>query len=90
MSLQRHNAVIETLLGCRIERARLAIRLEAVSPAAEKYLAMNAGSSAIILERTSYLAAGQACEHTVFEIRPERFEFVLDTQSGDYSNPQDL
>lgn len=77
-------AVIETLLGWRIERARLAIRLEPVSPAAEQYLTMKAGASSMILERSSYLVGGQACEHTVFEIRPERFEFVLDTQGGNY------
>jgi GntR family transcriptional regulator len=82
-------AAIETLLGWRIERARLTIRLEAVSPAAEKYLAMKAGANAMILERTSYLADNRACEHTVFEIRPEGFEFVLDTQSGNYSKAED-
>jgi hypothetical protein len=36
----------------------------------------------MILERTSYVTGDKACEHTVFEIRPDRFEFVLDSEGG--------
>jgi len=79
---QSSYAVIETLLGWRIERARLTIRSEPAGLAAESYLAMKSASSVIILERTSYLSDGRACEHTMFEIRPDRFEFIVDTENG--------
>ena len=74
--------VIETLLGWRIQRARLSIRLEQVSKAAAKHLEMKSTASVMILERTSYVTGDRACEHTLFEIRPERFEFVLDSEGG--------
>lgn len=73
-------AVIETLLGWRIQRARLSIRLEQVSRAAAKHLEMSSTASVMILERTSYVTGDKACEHTLFEIRPDRFEFVLDSE----------
>ena len=72
-------AVIERLLGWRIERARLSIRLEQASEAAAGWLDMKAGEGVMILERTSFTSGDRACEHTRFEIRPERFEFVLES-----------
>jgi GntR family transcriptional regulator len=75
-------AVIETLLGWRIQRARLSIRLEQVSSTAAKHLEMKSAASVMILERTSYITGEKACEHTLFEIRPDRFEFVLDSEGG--------
>jgi DNA-binding GntR family transcriptional regulator len=74
--------VIETLLGLRIQRGRLSIRLEQVSRAGAKHLGMNSAASVMILERTSYVAGDKACEHTLFEIRPDGFEFVLDSEGG--------
>jgi GntR family transcriptional regulator len=75
-------AVIETLLGWPIERARLSIRVDPVSVATAKHLHMHKADSVMILERTSYVAGDKACEQTLFEIRPDRFEFVLDSESG--------
>jgi GntR family transcriptional regulator len=75
-------AVIETLLGWRIERARLSIRSQRAGQAAERHMAMEPASSVIVLERTSYRSEDRACEHTLFEIRPDRFEFILDTENG--------
>jgi hypothetical protein len=43
---------------------------------------MNSAASVMILERTSYVTGDKACEHTFFEIRPDRFEFVLDSEGG--------
>lgn len=75
-------AVIETLLGWKIERARLSVRVERASANAIAHLGMSGSDSALMMDRTSYLEDGRVCEQSRFEIRPDNYEFVLDSDCG--------
>lgn len=73
-------AVIETLLGWKIQRARLSVRVERASAGAIARLGMSGADSALIMDRMSYLEDGRVCEQSLFEIRPDNYEFVLDSE----------
>ncbi len=45
-------------------------------------LGLQAGAAALAMRRSSFAAAGRLCDRTVFLIRPERYEFRLNSASN--------
>ena len=74
--------VIEAVLGLSIDHARLSIRVGRADPDGSRELNLPEAAVVLVMERMSYGADGRACEHTVFQITPERYEFVLDSEGG--------
>ena len=74
--------VIETVLGLPIDHARLSIRVGRADPDGSRHLNLPEAAVVLVMERISYGADDRACEHTVFQITPERYEFVLDSEGG--------
>ena len=74
--------VIETALGLSIDHARLSIRVGRADPDGSRQLSLPEAAVVLVMERMSYGADGRACEHTVFQITPERYELVLNSPSG--------
>ena len=74
--------VIEAVLGLAIENARLSIRVGRADPDGSRHLNLPEAAVVLVMERMSFGADGRACEHTVFQIAPERYEFVLDSDQA--------
>lgn len=69
--------VIEAITGLQVVRADLAITAELADEQYGKLLGVSAGMPLLVMKRLSYLSNGICCDHSVFHIRPEHYEFVL-------------
>ncbi|WP_084186763.1 GntR family transcriptional regulator [Andreprevotia chitinilytica] len=75
-------ALIEQLTGQRIDRADLTIRARLAGQEFAAVLNAKRTHPLLELERISRFEDGSVCEHTVFFIRAERYEFALDSAGG--------
>jgi GntR family transcriptional regulator len=69
--------ILETLLGLRVTRASMRIRVQPAGAAVGRLLGLGAKSSVLVMERESFAANDRSLEKTLFYIRPERYEFVM-------------
>lgn len=69
--------VIEAITGFQVVRADLAITAELADDRYAKLLEVSIGMPLLVMKRLSYLSNGRCCDHSVFHIRPEHYEFVL-------------
>ncbi|MDF3834122.1 GntR family transcriptional regulator [Cupriavidus basilensis] len=74
--------LIGQLLGMPVDRADLVIRARSAGQQLAAVLGTSRTHPLLELERTSYLANGAVCEHTLFSIRSERYEFALNSAGG--------
>jgi GntR family transcriptional regulator len=70
-------AILESLTGLSVVRADLAISAQPADKELAHLLKISADMPLLVMTRTSYLSNGACCDHSVFYIRPERYEFVL-------------
>ncbi|KAA9000518.1 GntR family transcriptional regulator [Affinibrenneria salicis] len=76
-------ALLEQSAGQNITRADIAIRLHYADKTLANTLAVATGAPLFLLERTSWFADTRCAEHSLFYIRPERYEFTLsNSESG--------
>ncbi len=68
---------IEAVTGLQVVKADLAITAELAETKQAEQLAINPGMPLLIMKRLSYLTSGICCDHSIFHIRPEHYEFVL-------------
>jgi GntR family transcriptional regulator len=68
---------IETLTGLKVVKADLAITAQLADEKLAKLLETKSGMPLLVMKRTSYLSNGICCDHSVFHIRPEHYDFVL-------------
>jgi GntR family transcriptional regulator len=78
--------LIETKLHLQIERADIAVRADAADAQTARQLRIAVRSPVLVMERHTYATTGRCCDHTVFFIRPERYEFILSTDRS-LTNP---
>ncbi len=69
--------IIEGLTGLLVTRADIAITAQVADEKHAKLLSMQVGMPLLVMKRTSFLSDGRCCDHSVFHIRPEHYEFVL-------------
>jgi GntR family transcriptional regulator len=69
--------VIETVTGLKVERAELSITAQLADVKHAKALEISPGMPLLIMKRLSYLSNNTCCDHSIFYIRPEHYEFVL-------------
>lgn len=70
-------AILETLLGMRIDRADVSIRAQQAGREIGPTLGLAPRMPLLVMERTSYCAAGRPLEHTLFYVQPESYEVAL-------------
>ena len=70
-------AILESLTGFRVARADIAITAQTADEKLSHALSMTSGMPLLVMKRLSYLENGACCEHSVFYIRPEHYEFVM-------------
>jgi GntR family transcriptional regulator len=75
-------AILESRLALKVVRAEISIRAEAVDATTAPLLGLKKGAPALAMRRSSFAADGRFCDHTVFLIRPERYEFCLNSASS--------
>jgi GntR family transcriptional regulator len=75
-------AILEARLGLKVQRAEISIRAEALAADAARLLGLKIGAPALAMRRASFTADGRCCDHTVFLIRPERYEFCLNSATS--------
>lgn len=68
---------IEAVTGQQVVKADLAITAHLADENQAKVLAIETAMPLLMMKRQSYLSNGVCCDHSVFHIRPERYEFVL-------------
>lgn len=68
--------ILKTLNGEGVARADVAIRAQQADGRLVRLLAIEAGSSVLVMTRTSSLRNGDCCDHSTFFIRSERYEFL--------------
>jgi GntR family transcriptional regulator len=73
-------AILQKLLGLRIERADMAMRARVAGTAIARLLAVPARASVLLLVRTSFDMAGVPREVTHFTVNSEAYEFTLSAQ----------
>jgi GntR family transcriptional regulator len=69
--------VIEAVIGLKVVRADLSITAKLADEKYAKLLEIEIGMPLLIMKRLSYLSNEVCCDHSVFYIRPEHYEFVL-------------
>ncbi|WP_416050217.1 GntR family transcriptional regulator [Cupriavidus basilensis] len=74
--------LIGQLLGMPVDRADLVIRARSAGQHLAAVLQTSRTHPLLELERTSFTADGAVCEHTLFSIRSERYEFALNSAGG--------
>ena len=79
--------MIELLPGWRIADADLSVTAVGAPANVAPWLDVGEGTPLLLMRRTSRLEGGRTCEATVFHIRPERYEFVVN--SGVRRTPED-
>jgi GntR family transcriptional regulator len=75
-------AILDSRLGLKVTRAEITIRAESVEEPSANLLGLKKGSPVLAMRRSSFAANGRFCDHTVFLIRPERYEFCLNSASS--------
>ncbi|QEI04601.1 GntR family transcriptional regulator [Pigmentiphaga aceris] len=70
-------SVLESVTGCAVSRADMAIRAQQADKTLATALNVPRGAALLVMERTSWFADGRCCDRTTFYIRPERYSFVL-------------
>jgi GntR family transcriptional regulator len=75
-------AILDSRLGLKVVRAEITIRAEAVDEPSAGLLGLKKGSPVLAMRRSSFAADGRFCDHTIFLIRPERYEFCLNSASS--------
>lgn len=68
---------IEKVTGLKVVKADLSITAQLADAEYAKALQIKPGMPLLIMKRLSYLSNGICCDHSVFHIRPEHYEFVL-------------
>jgi GntR family transcriptional regulator len=68
---------IEEVTGLQVARADIAITAQLADEQHAKLLEIDIGMPLLVMKRLSYLSDGVCCDHSVFHIRPEHYEFVL-------------
>jgi GntR family transcriptional regulator len=71
--------VIEEVTGLQVARADISITAQVADEKHSKLLHIEIGMPLLIMKRLSYLSDGVCCDHSMFYIRPEHYEFVLST-----------
>ena len=61
----------------RVDRVDVRIRAEHATRVIARELALPQRSSTLVMERLSHSSHGEVCEHTLFHILPEHYEFKL-------------
>ena len=70
---------IEEVTGLQVIRADIAITAQLADKKVAELLEIEIGMPLLIMKRLSYLSDGLCCDHSMFYIRPEHYEFVLST-----------
>jgi GntR family transcriptional regulator len=70
-------AVFEEELGVTLERAEFAVGLGMADASLANLLEITVGQPLLTLERTSFDAEGRCVDHSIFHIRPERYQFTI-------------
>lgn len=73
-------AILEELLGLRIERAEITIRYQRATAELRRWLPVPVGTPMMVLERVSYTADGVPREHTLYWAKAESYEFTINVQ----------
>jgi GntR family transcriptional regulator len=68
---------IEAITGLQVTRADLAITAQLADEKYARLLEISIGMPLLVMKRVSYLSNGICCDHSLFHIRPEHYEFVL-------------
>lgn len=68
---------IEALTGLQVVKADLAITAQLADEKLAELLEITVGMPLLVMKRISYLSNGVCCDHSIFHIRPEHYEFVL-------------
>ena len=71
--------MLESLEGWHIERAEMSITAVAASAGIARKLGIAEAAPLLVMKRTTSLTDGRICESTVFLIRPEQYEFVVNS-----------
>ncbi len=69
--------ILKRLDGHGVARADVTIRMQFADQELARLLKIKIGSAVLAMTRISRLANGQCCDHSIFHIRPERYEFVV-------------
>ena len=75
-------AILDARLGLKVVRAEISIRAESLAAGAAALLGLPNGAPALAMRRASFTAESALCDHTVFLIRPESYEFCLNSASS--------
>lgn len=75
-------AILDAHLGLKAARAEISIRAEALDAPAAALLGLAPGAPALAMRRASFAADGRLCDRTIFLIRPERYEFCLNSATS--------
>lgn len=73
---QPNYAILKSLDGRGVARADVAVGAQLADRELAKLLQIKTGSAVLVMTRSSSSASGACCDHSVFYIRPERYEFV--------------
>jgi GntR family transcriptional regulator len=68
---------IESVTGQKVVRADLSITAQLADEKYASLLQIKPGMPLLIMKRSSYLADNICCDHSLFHIRPEHYEFVV-------------
>ncbi|MEJ8848811.1 GntR family transcriptional regulator [Variovorax rhizosphaerae] len=71
--------ILETLLQLKVTRTSVRIRVLPADAQVRKALGLAGKSFVLTMDRESFAEDGRTLERTTFFIRPERYEFVLNT-----------
>ena len=69
--------LLQARLGEGPARADLAIGAQRADARLAALLEVPEGAALLLLRRVSWLASGACCDHAMFHVRPERYEFVM-------------
>jgi GntR family transcriptional regulator len=75
-------ALLESRLGLKVLRAEITLRADALDAPSARVLGLKKGAPALVMRRASFAADGRCCDRTVFLIRPERYEFCLNSATS--------
>ncbi|HWU35623.1 MAG TPA: GntR family transcriptional regulator [Methylovorus sp.] len=70
-------AILESLTGLRVVRADIGISAQSADKELADILKISSGMPLLVMRRLSYLANEDCCDHSVFYIRPQHYEFVM-------------
>jgi GntR family transcriptional regulator len=70
-------AILESLTGLRVVRADIGISAQSADKVLAETLKISVGMPLLVMRRLSYLANEDCCDHSVFYIRPQHYEFVM-------------